>query len=81
MHELTRMIEHHTPEIAIETRNLSKMLKASPQAFGRYAAVLQNAAKRGSQSLATTHFVLQQKDQEYRKMVAEMDEGRGGAPE
>lgn len=58
---------------SVAMHNLAKVLQQAPQRFGRYSTVLQAAAKRGTQSLATTHYILQQKDPEYRKMVAEMD--------
>ncbi|HYF34347.1 MAG TPA: hypothetical protein VD994_03565 [Prosthecobacter sp.] len=52
--------------------NLAKMLDQAPQAFGKYAQVLQAAHARGAQSLASTHYVLQQKDPAYREMVIQM---------
>jgi hypothetical protein len=51
---------------------LGEIIAKTPQALGKYAGPLQAAAKRGSQALATTHFILENKDPEYRKMVREI---------
>ena len=40
----------------------------------KYANILKDAASRGNKSLAATHFLLSQKDSEYRKMTQGDDE-------
>lgn len=59
---------------AVGFDKLSDMLKVAPQAFGKYGQVLQNAAARGGTSLGATHFVLQNTDPEYRKMLQDMSD-------
>lgn len=43
--------------------------------MGKFAQPLMDAAKRGNTSLAATHFILQQTQPEYRKMIQDMDKG------
>lgn len=52
--------------------NIDQILKANPQAFGKYSKTLTDAAARGQSALSATHFVLQQTDPEYRKKLDEM---------
>lgn len=54
---------------AVIADNLADVLKASPQAFGKFAGPLQAAAQRGGTSLAATNFILQQTNPEYRQLV------------
>lgn len=49
--------------------NLSDIVARSPQALGKFAKPLQDAAARGATSLAATNFVLQQTNPEYRQMI------------
>lgn len=42
--------------------------------LGKYTAPLMEAAKRGNQSLAATHFILQQTDPNYRKLMSDKEE-------
>lgn len=53
---------------------LGDMVRSAPQKLGRYAQVLQQAAQRGAQALASSHFVLQQTDEEYRKKIKELQD-------
>lgn len=48
---------------------ISEMLKSTPQAFGRWAPSLIQAAQRGGNALAVQHFLLMQNDPAYRKQV------------
>lgn len=54
---------------------LRSILQSNPAALGEYATPLLKAAERGSQSLATTDFVLQQRDPKYRQMLEALDSG------
>lgn len=55
------------------TNSLSEMVQSQPQIFGKFAPVLQSAAQRGPQGLAATHFILQQTQPEYQKMMMQMN--------
>jgi hypothetical protein len=48
---------------------LSKVLATAPEAFGSYGPALKQAASRGSNSLAVHHYLLSQRDPEYRKLL------------
>lgn len=54
---------------------LNSMVKNTPEFFGKYANVLQQASIRGGNSLAATNYVLQQSDPEYREKIRQMNEG------
>lgn len=54
---------------AVIADNIADIVKNSPQKLGKFAKTLQDAASRGGTSLAATHYVLQQQDPEYRKLV------------
>lgn len=58
--------------------NLSETLKESPEVFGKYAPILQQAAQRGGHALAVTNYLLQQKEPDYREQVKalEADDGQ-----
>jgi len=58
--------------LAVGADKIGDVLKQAPQMFGKFAPVLQNAAQRGSQGLAATHFILQQTQPEYQKMMQDM---------
>lgn len=51
---------------AVSADQLSKVVSATPEAFGRFASVLKSAAARGATSLGATDYILQQTDPEYR---------------
>ena len=53
---------------------LSKILSQAPEAMGKYAGVLRDAAQRGNNALGVTHFLLMQKDPNYRTMYKTIDE-------
>jgi hypothetical protein len=48
---------------------LGELVKSSPQMFGKFANVLQQAEQRGPQGLAATHFLLQSNNPEYRQIL------------
>lgn len=52
---------------------LQSTLSGNPERLGKYAKVLLDAAQRGNKALATTHFILQQRDPEYRKRIQELE--------
>ena len=59
-------------------KKLERALRISPQRFGKWSAPLQNAAKRGPSSLATSIFLLQQNEPDFRATLDELDkEGDG----
>lgn len=65
--------------LASSTDMLSKAVSASPEAFGHFAKPLMDAAARGPQAFAATHFLLQQNDPAYRERIKNLDdEGAGG---
>lgn len=49
-----------------------KLLGTEPARLGKFAGPLMKAAERGSESLASTHFVLAQRDPEYREMQEQL---------
>lgn len=55
-----------------QLHKLPSLLSGSPEIFGPYAKILQNASRRGSHALATTHFILQQQDRDYSKLWEEV---------
>src|SRR5262249_37850118 len=60
---------------AVIADNLSDVVLKAPQLLGKFAKPLQDAAARGGNSLAATHFILQQTNPEYREMMLHpMDE-------
>jgi hypothetical protein len=56
---------------------IEQILQSDPQRFGRFAGALANAAKRGNQSLAATHFILQQTSPEYREQIKDIEQEPG----
>lgn len=67
--------------VTVGALDLAEKVKRAPQAFGKYAQPLAKAAERGSQSLAITHFLLEQRDPEYRKQLEAIENGEAGADE
>lgn len=55
---------------AVGLDKIGDMLKATPEVFGKYAAPLLDAAARGEQSLAVTHYLLSAQDPGYQKVVS-----------
>lgn len=53
---------------------IEQAIKSNPQMFGKFANVLTNAANRGNQALAATHFILSQQHPEYREMTRAIQE-------
>lgn len=54
--------------------NLQEAVRTNPERFGKYAKVLTDAASRGNQSLAATHFLLSQRDPAYRQQIKAMED-------
>jgi len=70
-----KAINHYGNNFAATSLNkLSKLVKAAPQTFGKFAPVLQDAATRGATSLSATHFALYQNNPKYREMIDPMQE-------
>jgi hypothetical protein len=61
-------VHTHRPD-SWDSQNLTDALQRHPEVFGKYAPYLMDAARRGPQSLAATHFVLQQNDPEYNRLM------------
>lgn len=49
------------------------LLKSAPERFGKFAGPLREAELRGPAALATTQFILQQTQPEYRELMREID--------
>lgn len=65
-----KLAEKYGPQtMAVGADKLGDFLKRDPFAFGRFSGVLSQAAARGGNSLAATHYLLQQQDPEYRETV------------
>lgn len=58
--------------MAVSFDKLGDLLQTAPERFGKYGRVLQNAAARGGTSLGAAHYVLQNSDPEYRKMLQDL---------
>ena len=73
-HEAVAQIIGITPQRA--ARFLSDAVHAGPfPALSRVSTVLSQAAARGPEALATTNFVLQQQDDEYRQAIQALQQG------
>jgi len=59
---------------AVGLDKIGSLLKSNPQAFGRFGKALQKAAERSPHSLAVAHYLLQQKDEEYRNTIKGLEE-------
>lgn len=55
---------------------LGGILSKNPQAFGKWSGALSSAAARGQDAFNVTHHLLQQTDEEYRKMMRTLGEGQ-----
>jgi hypothetical protein len=55
--------------LAVGADKVADLVAQTPQVFGKWAPALQEAAQRGTQSLAVTHYLLQQNDPDFRKHV------------
>jgi len=61
--------------LALGLNNIGKMLQTTPEVFGKFTPILQKAAERGGNSLAATHFLLQQTQPEYQDMTSNLGQG------
>lgn len=55
-------------------QKIGSVLSKNPEAFGKFAGVLSDAARRGGNALALTHYVLSQKNPEYQGLIQNMEE-------
>jgi len=53
----------------ISANTLEPLIKSNPQLFGKFLPALQQAAARGSEDLAVTHYLLSQSDPEYQALM------------
>jgi hypothetical protein len=68
-----RVVEKYGHQVgAVSMDAMSKILKSTPEALGAYAPIISKAIQRGGTSFATTNFLLQQRDPEYRKKMEEL---------
>lgn len=75
----TKKLEQYVqPAAAVTMDRVSKLLQRAPQALGQFGPVLQQAIQRGGTSFATTNFLLQQRDPEYRKKMEELSNMKEG---
>lgn len=74
---LSRALNAAAPHSAIAglSQKISTVLKTDPAAFGQYQQVLTAAAQRGIPALASTVFMLQQQDPEFRSYVEHINSG------
>ena len=54
--------------------SIGNIIKQSPQSMGKYSTVLEQAARRGGNSVAVTHHTLMQKDPEYREQYKKVQQ-------
>lgn len=59
---------------AVIADNLSEIIAKAPQMLGKFAKPLQAAANRGPQAVASTNFILQQTNPEYRRLIFDSEE-------
>lgn len=55
--------------LAVGADKIAEVARRDPSRFGKYASTISQAAARGGTSLSVTHFLLQQRDPEYRETV------------
>lgn len=58
--------------IGVSAFKIADALKSNPEQFGKFAKYLQDAASRGGNSLAATHFILQQTNPEYQETSSKL---------
>lgn len=61
--------ERGSSTLAYGMDKLSSLLSESPESFQQFAAPLQAAAQRGTESLAVAHFLLSQRNPEYQQLM------------
>lgn len=61
--------QYGTQTAASTFDKVGSILAKTPEKFGKYARVLQNAAAKGPQQVGITHYVLSQTDPEYRQTL------------
>lgn len=52
---------------------IKNIIQTNPQALGKYGPVLKSAMDRGGNAYSVTHFLLQQKDPEYRELMRALE--------
>lgn len=57
---------------AVTADLLAELVKKAPDLMGKFAPVFQNAAQRGTQAISSTHFILENTNEEYRKLMREL---------
>lgn len=58
----------------ISANTLEPMIKANPQFFGKFLPALQQAATKGTEELAVTHYLLSQSDPEYQALMDQVQQ-------
>lgn len=72
LNKLTR--ERGQSAVAVTMDKLSQLATHDPGSLGHYAGVIANASARGPAALAVTHFLLSQKNQDYREMTDKLSD-------
>jgi hypothetical protein len=57
---------------AVTADLLSEVAKKAPDLMGKFGPVFQGAAQRGTQAVSSTHFILENTNEEYRKLLKEL---------
>jgi len=60
--------------MAISTDAIANIARSAPNRLGKFAVIINNAAKRGPQAIAATNFILQQSQPEYRELMRQMQD-------
>lgn len=61
-------------DVGIKGGNIANRLAQAAPKMGKYAPLLQNAAKRGAHSMAVTHYLLNKSDPNYQAKIKELEE-------
>lgn len=68
-----KMAERYAnPIIASNANQIVKILETHPEVLGKYAPVLIDSSRRGTQALITNHFLLTNNDPEYRVLMRDL---------
>lgn len=68
---MSRAVASGAPKAVDYLQQIREALATNPQALGRWAAPLARAASAGDQQLAVAHYLLSQKEPDYREMFAD----------
>lgn len=69
----SKVLDKSNQFMAVTADTVAKVLPQNPQAFGKYANVLDNALRKSPESLRATLHVLQMSDPEFRQLINSSD--------